>query len=302
MNYYKISLMRIKSLVLLYVIILMLFITSGCITVKSVSHLREAQEIFNEAASMDNASRFDPGKAFEKNNIFQTSKDFSSARTGYAAALAIIKQMSTEEEKVLKDQKLIGVKLTLEGLILWKLGKYEEAYDIVDQVDNKEYKDQIYERDRIILYALPSLIKIDIAYNKILDSKVSNDVGKKKVLEEVVPLLVKMDEQEQKRKYSAVMGIKKIRGKLDSSHPMQNYLIQSQLAAYCNYSEAYLNTLPVASRFVPDENPYKKEAEYNLQDLSDLAEKLNYSDKIKRELEEHWDHGCNIRPAKRPSP
>jgi len=294
---YKISFLRMKALIWYLILAVLICLTSGCLTINTVNHLRQAQETFNKAASIENQSRFDPKKETDLNANIESSEGLTSAQSGYAAALVILRQMTDEEKDALKKEKLMGVKLTLEGLILWRLGKYEEALDITDQVEGQA-KDQIYPRDSIIINALPDLIKIDLAYMMIREAKYSNNEEKKKVLKDVVPLLVEMDETKAKRHWSAVQHIKAVRQKLNKNHPIQSYLIQAQLAAYRNYKVAYTSISGSTHKNVPD-NKYKKEASYNLKDLEVLITTIEGSE-TSGKLKRYWGMRCNIKPEERP--
>jgi len=293
-EFYRISLLRVKALSWLLILTIVLCLPSGCLTISSVNHLRQAQETFNKAASIENQSRFDPKKETELNANIKSSEGLTSAQSGYAAALVILRRMPDEEKEALKKEKLMGVKLTLEGLVLWRLGKYKEALDITDQVE-RDAKGQIYPRDSIIIRALPDLIKIDLAKTMIQEAEYSNNEEKKKVLNKVVPLLVEMDTTKASRHWSAVQHIKAIRQKLNKTHPIHSYLIQAQLAAYRNYKVAFTSISDSSHKFVPDDDKYKKEASYNLKDLEVLITKLEKPE-ISAKLKRYWAIRCNIKP------
>jgi hypothetical protein len=265
-----------------------------------VNHLHQAQQAFNRAASIDNKSRFEPHEIVGQDKVnLNPIMDLNVARSEYAAALVILRQMPDEEKQMLINDKLWGVKLTLEGLTLWKLGKYEEVFELIDWADNKA-TDQIFPRDAALLIALPGLMKIDLAYQKILEAKDKDNNKKKEVLEDVTNKLVKMNAVDKPTIWSAVQYIKKARAKVNKAHPVNSYLIQTQLSAYRNYKKAYTSISDSEHISVPDTSMYKKEAKYNLQDLQVLITKLKDSANSSKLVNE-WGRLCNIKPEKRPT-
>jgi hypothetical protein len=262
-----------------------------------VNHLHQAQQAFNNAASIENKFRFVPHEQISNDKI-NPIMELSVARSGYAAALVILRQMPDEEKQMLVNDKLWGVKLTLEGLTLWRLGKYEEVLKVIDEANN-ESTDQIYPRDAALLIALPGLIKIDLAYQKILEVKDANNIEIKKVLKGVTLRLVEMDDTKKRIEWSAVQHIKEARRKVNKLHPVNSYLIQSQLAAYRNYKVAYTSISDDDHKSVPDKSMYKKEAKYNLHDLQVLITKLKDS-ATSSKLANEWGGLCNIKPEERP--
>lgn len=282
-----------------YYIILVgiIYLSAGCANITSVNHLHQAQKAFNNAAEIENKSRFVPDELIGKDKV-NLVMELSAARSEYAAALVILQQMPDEEKQMLVNDKLWGVKLTLEGLTLWRLGKYEEVVKIIDRAE-KESKDQIYPRDAALLTALPGLIKIDLAYQEILEVKGEDNTQKKKVLDDLTKRLVEMDGTKKRVEWSAVQHLNEARGKVNKAHSVNSYLIQSQLAAYRNYKVAYTLISDEDHKSVSADSKYKEEAEYNLHDLKALITKLKDS-VTSDKLVDQWSIRCNIRPEIRP--
>ncbi len=291
---YKFQLSRTTAWSWYIILVVLIYLSAGCANISSVNHLHQAQQAFNNAASIENNSRFnfhDPLSQDNDNPIV----DLNIARSGYTAALEILRQMPDEEKNMLVKDRLWGVKLTLEGLTLWRLGKYEEAFKIIQLAD--ENSDQIYPRDAAILTALPGLIKIDLAFQKILEVKDEGDEVKKEVLKNITQRLVEIDNADPKTKWSAVQTLKKARAKVNKEHPVNSYLIQSQLIAYRNYKVAY--TSMSTHNSVPD-NQYRREAMYNLHELKLLLKELQTKDNIISKLVGYWEKLCNIEVVERP--
>ena len=291
---YKFQLSRTTAWSWHIILIVLIYLSAGCANISSVNHLHQAQQAFNNAASIENNSRFNFHDPLSQDN-YNPIVDLNIVRSGYTAALEILRQMPDEEKNMLVKDRLWGVKLTLEGLTLWRLGKYEEAFKIIRLAD--ENSDQIYPRDAAILTALPGLIKIDLAFQKILEVKDEGDEVKKEALKNITQRLVEIDNANPKTKWSAVHTLKKARAKVNKEHPVNSYLIQSQLIAYRNYKVAY--TSMSTHNSVPD-NQYRREAMYNLHELKLLLKELQTKDNIISKLVGYWEKLCNIEAVERP--
>ena len=184
-------------------------LVAGCAT--DVNRLREAQDSFNQAASAENALRFD-------RKASDALASMGAVRSGYASALLSLENLSSKDEAALRQDGLWGSALTLKALTQWRLGQYDRAIATAEQA-KQSASDQMYPRDRALIAALPGLVKTDQAYNKILLTNAP--------LSDIKALLV--------GEHGAVADIQKARQQLDREHPLQIYLIQAQLAAFRNY-------------------------------------------------------------------
>jgi len=280
------------------VLIVVTLVVAGC---QHINHLRDAQESFNEAATIENKAKFGIGKT-EPGTIGENSSDVlftkNSARLGYAAALLSLKQMPPEQKAQLKKDKLWGVALTLQALAEWKLEKYDDAVETAGQA-GKLKSDQLFPRDSAVVHAIPALIKIDLAYSAYTNLKKGQTVGDtntsnyKSFKETIEPYLTGDD--------GAIKQLTLARGKVTSNHPINAYLIQSQLAAYVNYANAYRKVLgasPAAPIRPVEETSAAKNAGKRLKELKELLTALGGD----QEVVKYWSntHGIVIPPDEDP--
>ncbi len=83
--------------------------------------LREAQDLFNEAARAENAQRaqvFSGGAAL---------LDASAAASGYRLSLKLLDEELAGHEAKLREERLFGTALVLKALCLWRLDDLEDA-------------------------------------------------------------------------------------------------------------------------------------------------------------------------------
>lgn len=132
-----------------FVLIGALVLTTGC---ASVNYVREAQVAFNEAATADNAMRFDEGYATQS----------LSASAGYAAAVSSVERLEADNAALnrAKADKLYGVSLAIKAMSQWRLGNWDEAHKAaILAIDS----DQLGTRDAVLMAALPGLVRNDQA-------------------------------------------------------------------------------------------------------------------------------------------
>jgi hypothetical protein len=240
-------------------------LTVGC---ASVNRLREAQDSFNQAASAENAARFDA-------NPSDTTASLVSARSGYASALLSLAKIESKDQASLQHDGLWGAALSLKSLCQWRLSQYEQALVSVEQARNSG-TNQIHPRDRALLAALPGLIKVDQAYSKILNQA---------PLADVKDLLVGDN--------GAVANLQAARALVDKDHPVQIYLIQGQLAAYRNYTVA-LDRLDNHAT-VAAADPARAKAIAQLKELDRLL-RIQKPGPSSQELPIYWAKLCGLPP------
>jgi hypothetical protein len=242
-----------------------LAVIAGC---TGINRLHEAQNAFNQAAALENTIQL------------ETSQDASGAvkalsiRSGYTDALMSLEKIESKDIQKLKQDGLLGSLLTLKALAQWRLGLYDKA--LATAAEAKKAEDQLYPRDRCLLEALPGLIKIDQAYQKI-------EKGGSK-LEEVKFLLT--------GDRGAVKDLDSARGLVNKDHSVQIYLIQSQLSAYRNLYIAYIrlnNGKPIE-----EDNPARKDAEKQLMDLKSLLAQ-NMDKEAANRLINDWNQKLHIK-------
>lgn len=277
--------------------ILILCLT-GC---QSINHLREAQDSFNSAAAMENRIRLEPlagASGLEsklKEPADQVLADFNSVRSGYASTLLSLGKLSGKDERALKADRLWGVVLTLKSMAQWRLKDYDAALRTAEE-SGLQAADQLYPRDAALLAALPGLIKIDLAYDKIAAMQPGHTEANRLLLDkEIRPRLVGLTVSDDK---NAVYILRQARIKAGANHPINVYLIQSQLAAYRNYQVAYQN---IYEKSPGNDDFAKKEAQYNLGDLETLFNNLKFGQAGKTVIDS-WKNAYTIMPEPRPTP
>jgi len=241
----------IRQSILLVSILAIMVMTVGC---ASVNRLREAQDVFNQTAALENELKL-------ASNPLDTSAlgSLGSVRSGYASALLSLDKIEDKDEKKLREDGLWGTALTLKALCQWRLGMFPQALKTVEEAD-KTAAEQIYPRDRAVLAALPGLIKTDQAYAKILKASSFDEENKKVALGEVTELLTGSS--------GAIDDIQKARVVADE-HPVQIYLIQAQLAAYRNFMIALFRLKN--HEIVSEKAPEREKANIQLKELNELV-------------------------------
>jgi hypothetical protein len=253
------------------IVALLVAVAAGCV---SVNRLREAEDSFNRAATTENTLRFNSTQPLTSGSDAPAA--WSAARNGYASALLSLEKLQPGDEKSLRQDGLWGTTLTLKALCQWRLGQFQPALDSAAEAQ-KTASDQIYPRDRAVLAALPGLIKTDQAYNKILTN---GTTGNSALLVEVEALLIGPN--------GAVANVQSARGLVDRDHPVQVFLIQSQLAAYRNYvvGQDRLNNHAI----VPATHAARTNANAQLKDLDGLVKTQTGG----QELINYWARLCAL--------
>jgi hypothetical protein len=293
--------------------IALLVVLTGC---QHINHLREAQDAFNAAAQTENRARLgpllgDPSKQADLDAQLQRPAEdvlaeANTVRSGYTAALLSLRQMSGKEKSALKADRLWGAAVTLQALAEWRLGKYDEALETA-ALAQQDAKDQLFPRDAATLAALPGLIKIDLAFEKIFSMSPSftNDsqgsaftnttvlAANQVLLAEMRQRLVGADGGTAES--SAVEDLRAARALAGSGHPVNIYLIQSQLAAYRNYQVAHFKT---NGRNPGPEDPAKVEAQHNLHELIALLGELK-AGPVTQRLAQAWKQNYGLVPTPR---
>jgi hypothetical protein len=137
-----------RLLGLLFVILL-----SGCVS--HIQTLRDAQDEFNRAASLENAVKMDP-----KQGDLVTLADINAS---YRMSLKILSNLIAQNKADLEKDNLLGVACTLKALGEWRLGEYPAALETIRLV--KTYPaNTLLPRDQAMVEALRGLIKNDQAY------------------------------------------------------------------------------------------------------------------------------------------
>ncbi len=136
-----------------FFLLLLIFVLSGCVS--HIQTLRDAQDEFNRAASLENALKVDPNQGDVVTLV--------NINASYRLSLKILSDLISEKRADLEKDNLIGVAYTLKALTEWRLGEYQAALGTIRIV--KEYPDNtLLPRDKAMVEALRGLIKNDQAY------------------------------------------------------------------------------------------------------------------------------------------
>jgi len=221
---------------------LILTLAAGC---QSVNRLREAQDAFNQAATSDMRTVFGAGATVNESVGPDAVGQWVGGRNLYGSALISLNKMDRKDERVLREEKLWGAKLTLEALCYWKLGNYEKALNIAQEAQKT---DQLFPRDQAVLQALPGLVMIDYAFDlrpKAAMAKDDSQTSANKIVKLArgadLTNLVNQIEALTVKPGGAIEVIEAARSPrlIEASHPVHIYFIQAELAAYRNFRKGY---------------------------------------------------------------
>jgi len=218
-------------------VIIVLLAWFACIAVgcESIGHLRQAQDAFNDAATIEWQMTFDESFAEKNpNQLIDSVKTRNQARTLYAASLAHLDMISQQEEASLKKNRLYGTVLTLKALCYWKLKEYEKALEVKNEADKLDDK-QLIPRDKQIFQLLTALIAIDETLPIVEGMSGKEAAVKQKDFERVKEILLASDE----KNCAAVCTIDSVLNDLTLDKAMRTYAQQIKLMALKRYFDAY---------------------------------------------------------------
>ncbi len=188
---------------------------SAC--VESARTVREAQAEFSRAAQVENRSLV---------GAQQGVQDSTEAATNYRMAATTMQKLIADKSGELKKDNLLCTAMTIEALSWWRLGDYDTALNIAN--NSSECSDATLPagaqpaRDLALFQALPGLIRIDQA-----NRKLANPAQTIAEFNMVVAMLNKADDI-----------LQTARVQVGAGHPLELYLIQSQLAIVRNWQYA----------------------------------------------------------------
>ena len=143
-----------------------LLLAAGCAT----HRLRQAQDLFSRAASVENRSR-DTATLAEEPDLGMV--DHSAALNDYRMALGLINESLDRARRDLIQDDLLGTAYVLKALCLWRIADLESDTNVVADLDRLLAEIQALQmaddnprltlgtRDRVILEALPGLLDHD---------------------------------------------------------------------------------------------------------------------------------------------
>jgi hypothetical protein len=246
----------------------------GC---ASVNHLREAQEAFNEAATLETTLRFDAALA-EGPTQAQLAQN-TTVQNGYASALLSLDRLESRDVDRLKRDGLWGNVLALKALAQWRLGLNDDAQSTAREL--QQGAGPVHPRDRALLLALPGLIRTDEAFAALQRVPAEPSPAQRAATLRNVQLLVA----------DAGEAIDRGRGTVDPAHPVHVYLIQARLAALRNLQVAHERLGDGDARALPPER--RAEVQQQLKELKCHAERLGATP----EIVTYWAGRFTLAPA-----
>lgn len=189
----------------------------GCTGVENAKTIREAQAQFSRAAQVEDRGLLGAEQGVQAG---------TEAATNYRMAATSLQKLIANKGGDLKKDDLLCTAMAIEALSWWRLGDYDTAMQIAKNSsscsDSATPAGSQLSRDLALFQALPGLIRIDQANQKL--AKPTPSVAQ---FNEVMTLLS-----------DANNILQTARGQIDPGHPLQLYLIQSQLAIVRNWQYA----------------------------------------------------------------
>jgi len=134
-----------------------LFLLMGCVS--HIKDLRDVQDQFNNAATLENQMKMDPRKG--------DAVTLTAITASYSMSLKSVSELIENKQADLEKDKLLGVAYTIKALAAWRLGDFQMAEKTATTAINMDQKSKILlPRDRAMLGALRGLMKNDQAYLK----------------------------------------------------------------------------------------------------------------------------------------
>jgi len=189
-----------------------------------LKYFETAQAAFNQAAEAENTLKLDPGAGI----AISAESQYRIARTYIMKAMGDIKDKKETHDKtnLSKDGLLLNA-YTIKGLSEWKLGMYQAALNTAGDCEMtfKNNASVQNQRDFVVMMCLEALV-----YNDSIEAYI-------RTLNEKTPRkeLTAIDKDAMVNLMKAFKIINDQRSKLDDSHPVQRYLLISQLSIAKNW-------------------------------------------------------------------
>ncbi len=241
---------------ILYILFFCLIIISAC---AQLNHLDRAQEAFSKGADIENRRLFSGLGTNAETNI-DVSQSIEQEMTNlspsffYRQAYAEI-QKALENDKALASDDLLGNAMALKALCEWKLQKYGEARLTAENAQQIFQRSEIpSSRDQAVMTALQGFIENDLAFNALGELKKelqqTNKDGSlsftqvRQLFNEIQNFYRSniFDPVGDARIEKAIQIIKNARNQVSPNHPIQSYLVMSQLVCIKNWSDAISDT------------------------------------------------------------
>ncbi len=236
-----------QRMVIFALIITTMFLT-GCGSY--ISKYRKAQDQFNLAAEADNRMKF------SLENPESRFTDLANISTNYALAYKYISDILGNKKKELEKDNLYGSALTIKGLCEWKLGKFDKARNTSQEALKyfDQSKTEVFTRDIAVMTALPGLTRADQAYYHTMSDSSSKSYDD---IEDFCE--------------NAISEFKNARNAAGYNHPVQVFLIMSELAVYCTWRKATFEKLDSSSIAIDKRKEIRKNYKPVLEKLKELA-------------------------------
>jgi hypothetical protein len=261
-----------------YAVLALVVLAALAVGCASVNHLREAQEAFNEAVTLETTLRFDAALA-EGPTQAQLAQN-TTVQNGYASALLSLDRLESRDVDRLKRDGLWGNVLALKALAQWRLGLTDDAQSTARELQQAG-AGPVHPRDRALLLALPGLIRTDEAFAALQRVPAEPSPAQRAATLRNVQLLVA----------DAGEAIDRGRGAVDPAHPVHVYLIQARLAALRNLQVAHERLGEGDARALPPER--RAEVQHQLKELKCHAERLGATP----EIVTYWAGRFTLAPA-----
>jgi hypothetical protein len=261
-----------------YAVLALVVLAALAVGCASVNHLREAQEAFNEAVTLETTLRFDAALA-EGPTQAQLAQN-TTVQNGYASALLSLDRLESRDVDRLKRDGLWGNVLALKALAQWRLGLTDDAQSTARELQQPG-AGPVHPRDRALLLALPGLIRTDEAFAALQRVPAEPSPAQRAATLRNVQLLVA----------DAGEAIDRGRGAVDPAHPVHVYLIQARLAALRNLQVAHERLGEGDARALPPER--RAEVQHQLKELKCHAERLGATP----EIVTYWAGRFTLAPA-----
>lgn len=281
-NFCKSRLIQIFALITFFVLMY------GC---AQINHLREAQVMFEETATLENAYRLSSGP--DGLSTFNNNDSLTQAniRAGYAAVILSLDSLSDDQLAKLKKIRLAGSVYLLQAMSYQRLGKTKEVDDVVAKA-SKLSDDEIDPRDKAIIAAMDGFTSNSQAFAAISyvdkEEKAGNRLdqnAKNKAYKKVADLL-----DLAKNRYKTVLD------KNQGHHSLRVYLNESILASLNNQ----LWALVVFDQGLAAADSIKQDIKSTYTSLlTDMCESKDYEpEQVKAKLD-YWYNVTAVRPEKK---
>ena len=270
----KYPLRTLKS-VLIFTILLMGCVQNlmGC--AQHAHQVRDAQDIFSQAAELDLARKFNM-------DVPGVSNPVQESHRYYALAVGTVNEAVRGGAADLRQDGLYGTALTIKALSLWRLGDTASSKEVANEVialaGQNSDTDKVWSRDLGICKSLPVLFKIDALADQAKDFAMQSPNDRR---EETIEEIMANADQIQ-TDLDQIVGDPLLRG-----HPFQFFLAEARCETANVLKEAAAATAVfpgnAAQKYYAKYNDYKSKAIDDLQNVAkahDLGD--GYQERVKK--------------------